>query len=64
MVVARRDAARQERESGRFCGPVVIDEQSKAWLGAARATNNTAELHGLAEACRYLLERQERQRWP
>ena len=56
LVVSRRDAALEEREMARFCGPVVVDAGARPYLGARRATNNTAELHGVAEACRHLLE--------
>ena len=43
-------------ERARFYGPVVTDAAAPPFLGAERATNNTAELTALAEALHYLRE--------
>ena len=42
-----------ERE---LCGPVITDRTAAPWVGAARVTNNTAELHGVIEAMYWLTE--------
>jgi len=64
LVVVRRGADGDREMVGEFCGGVVVDAKAKPWLGAARATNNTAELQGVAEALRYLLERSPRDAEP
>ena len=59
LVVTRVDPAGDEQRVACYCGPVVTAADARPWLGAAHATNNTAELQGLGEALRYLLHEAE-----
>ena len=40
--------------STELCGPVITDRTARPWIGAERATNNTAELHAMFEALDFL----------
>ena len=43
-------------------GPVVLDRRERAYCGAQRKTNNTAELEGIGRALQLLLRRDEKDR--